>query len=167
MEILTDIASKIGFEWHLALTHLINFLIIFFLLVKFALPSIKKTISERTKKIEEGLKMREDADKIVEDANKTSLEINKLANKKAEDMFSKAENSAKEIVSAAHLNATSILQAADKEKEGAKMKGLQDAENLFTKDIANILAKVSANAFSTKVTADVNKDFISKVFKIN
>jgi F0F1-type ATP synthase membrane subunit b/b' len=50
MEILQDIGTKIGFDWRLALTHLINLLIIFFLLVKFALPAIKKTLIEELKK---------------------------------------------------------------------------------------------------------------------
>lgn len=86
MEILNDIASKIGFDWKLSLTHLINFSIIFFLLVRFALPGIKKTINERTKKIEEGLKMRLDADKIVESANTDYKKIVTDANQKAQDI---------------------------------------------------------------------------------
>jgi F0F1-type ATP synthase membrane subunit b/b' len=65
MEILTDIGNKIGFDWRLALTHLINLLIIFFLLVKYAFPAIKKAVDERTKKIQEGLKMRQELRKLV------------------------------------------------------------------------------------------------------
>lgn len=166
MEVLTEIASKIGFDWRLAIGHLVNLLIIFFLLVKFALPAIKKNIDERTKKIEEGLKMREDADAILDKANQDSLEINKNANKKAEETYSKAEKSAKDIVTSANQNAQSILQQAEKEKANAKEVGLKDAETIFTNEVASILAKVSTNAFSGKINADINKDFINKVFKI-
>jgi F-type H+-transporting ATPase subunit b len=166
MEILQDIGNKIGFDWRLALTSLINFLIIFFLLVKFALPAIKKTIDERTAKIKEGLRLREEADKIVTQAKSEGLEITKGANKKAEEIFSKAEISSKELVSAAHEKASTIVQEAEKQKEESKAKGLLEAENILQKDIAKILTKISANAFSGKVSAEANKDFIQKVFKL-
>lgn len=166
MEILQDIATKIGFEWHLAFTSLINFLIIFFLLVKFALPSIKKTIEERTKKIQEGLRMREEADKIVESANSEGLKITRDANRKAEEIFSKVETSAKEVLTDANSKASSIIALAEKEKQDAKEKGLKEAENILTKDIGKILSKISANAFSGKLTGETNSEFISKVFKM-
>lgn len=166
MEILTDIATKIGFDWKLALTHLINLLIIFFLLVKYALPAIKKTVEERTKKIEEGLRMRNEADKIVEKAKSESLDITKSANAKAEEVYTKAEKNSKEIISTANEKANSIIFSANKDKEEAKEKGLKDAENILLKDIPGILSKISTQAFSGKITGEVNKDFISKVFKI-
>lgn len=166
MEILTDIANKIGFDWKLSISHLINLLIIFFLLVKYALPAIKKTVEERNRKIEEGLRMRTDADIILDDAKKASQEIVKSANVKAQDVFLKAENNSKEIISNANEKANEIILSASREKEDAKEKGLRDAENILLKDMPNILAKVSANAFSQKINPDINKDFISKVFKI-
>lgn len=166
MEILQEIAHKIGFDWKLALTHLINLLIIFFLLARFALPTIKKVVNERTKKIEEGLRMREQADKIVENANLESQKIAKLANQKAEEIFVKAETSAKDIVTTANTKASEIVQLAEKEKTSAKEKGMKEAENILSKDISKILSKISANAFGDKISADVNNDFISKVFKM-
>lgn len=166
MEILQEIANKIGFDWKLALTHLINLLLIFFLLAKFALPSIKKVVAERTKKIQEGLKMREEADKIVDDANLESQKIAKSANQKAEEIYSKAESGAKEIVMSANTKASEIIQFAEQEKEKAKDKGLKEAENILSKDIPKILSKISSNAFGDKISADVNSDFVSKVFKM-
>lgn len=166
MEILQDIATKIGFDWRLAITHLINLSIIFFLLAKFALPSIKKVVNERTKKINEGLKMREDADKIVENANLESTKIAKSANQKAEEIYTKAENSAKDIISSANSKAGEIVQLAEKEKLDAKEKGLKEAENILNKDIPKILSKISAQAFSDKISANINSDFVSKVFKM-
>lgn len=167
MEILNDIASKIGFDWRLAITNLFNFLIIFFLLVKFALPAIKKTVAERTEKIKEGLRMRDEADKIIDSAKQVSKEIAIEANKKAENIISKTDISAKEILSQANTKATEIVQLASKEKEEAKQKGLNEAENILTKDISKILTKISLNAFSSKITPEVNNEFITKTFKEN
>jgi F-type H+-transporting ATPase subunit b len=167
MEILVDIASKIGFDWKLSITHLINFLIIFFLLVKFALPGIKKVIADRTKKIEEGLKMRYEADKIVESAKTDAKEISKIANQKAGEIISKADENAKNIISDSSEKGAEIIRLANTQKEEAKNSGLKEAENLLAKDISKILAKISATAFDSKLTADNNSDFVTKVFKQN
>ncbi len=167
MEILTDIANKIGFDWKLAITNLINFLIIFILLVKFALPAVKKAVEERTRKIKEGLAMRENADKIVEEANLESKEIAKQANQKAEGIISKSESSAKEIVLNANDKASEVIRNAELEKNEAKAKGLKEAEALLSKDISSILTKISTKAFGEKVNADNNSEFVSKVFKEN
>jgi F-type H+-transporting ATPase subunit b len=165
MEILNDIATKIGFDWRLALTHFINLMIIFFLLVKFALPAIKKTVDERTKKIKEGLRLRDEADKVVADAKSEAKNIVVEASKKAQDNISASETSAKNILSDASNKSAEIIRAANLEKEGAKQAGLKDAENVLGKDIGKILTKISSLAFSGKVSADANSEFVTKVFK--
>ena len=165
MEILTDIATKIGFDWKLAVTHTINLGLIFFLLVKFALPSIKKIIDERTAKIKEGLRMRDEADKIKLDAENVAKDINKMANTKAQEVISKSEVSAKNIVTDASAKSGEIIRLANLQKDEAKNAGLKDAENYVSKNIATILTKISAAAFDSKITAENNSDFVSKVFK--
>lgn len=165
MEILTDIATKIGFDWRLALTSLVNFLILFFLLVKFALPAIKKNIEERTAKIKEGLRMREEADKIVDQAKLDAKEINIAANQKSLDIISASENNAKNILTEANTKKSEIVRQAEELKDEAKNAGMKEAENLLKKDISKIITAISENAFSTKISTDLNSEFISKVFK--
>lgn len=165
MEILTEVATKIGFDWKLALTHTINLSIIFFLLAKFALPSIKKIIDERTAKIKEGLRMRDEADKIKHDAEIEAKDINIMANNKAQEVISKSEISAKNIITESNSKASEIIRLANMQKDEAKNAGMKDAENILSKNIASILTKISANAFDSKINADNNSDFIQKVFK--
>jgi F-type H+-transporting ATPase subunit b len=167
MEILQDIGTKIGFDWRLALTHLINLLIIFFLLVKFALPAIKKTVDERTRKIKEGLRLRDEADKVVADAKTEAKNIVIDASKKAQENISAGENAAKNILGEASNKSSEIIREANIEREGAKQAGLKDAENLLGKDLGKILTKVSELAFSGKVSAEANSEFVTKVFKEN
>jgi len=165
MEILQDIATKIGFDWKLALTHFINLLIIFFLLVKFALPAIKKVVDERTAKIKEGLRLRDEADKIVVEAKGDAKNILVEANKKAQENIGNADAVAKNTIADASTKSAEIVRAANLEKEGAKQAGLKDAENILGKDIGKILTSISNLAFSGKVSADANSEFVTKVFK--
>ncbi len=167
MEVLTEIGDKIGFDWKLSITHLINFLIIFFLLVKYALPALKRTIDERTAKIKEGLRMRDEADKIVISAEEQSKVITREANQKAEGIISKSEVNAKEIVLTASDKASEVIKKAQAEQDHAKEKGLKEAEGILSKDISSILTKIANSAFDGKITTENNSDFVSKVFKEN
>ncbi|MBU4369492.1 ATP synthase F0 subunit B, partial [Patescibacteria group bacterium] len=57
---LQRILGNLGFDWRMALANLVNFLIIFFVLKKYAFKPIKEKLEEREKKIKTGL---EDAEK--------------------------------------------------------------------------------------------------------
>lgn len=50
-----EILAKVGFDWRLALTNLVNFGLIVWLLAKFLWPSIAKAIGERQRIIDQGL----------------------------------------------------------------------------------------------------------------
>jgi F0F1-type ATP synthase membrane subunit b/b' len=165
MEILQDIATKIGFDWRLAITHLANLLIIFFLLVKLAFPAIKKVVDERTTRIKEGLRLRDEADKIVIDSKKEAENVLRSAKVKSQDNISNSESSAKNILNEASTKSAEIIRLANLERESSKDKGLKEAETLLSKDISRILTQISEKAFSGKVSADVNSDFVSNVFK--
>lgn len=165
MEVLYEVAHKIGFDWRLAITHFINFALIFVLLVKFALPGLRKTIEIRNKKIQEGLSLREDAKKLVQDAENESLEIRKQAAKDSESIISKGEKSAKDIVTNANEQASNTIRNANKEKEEAKDLGLKQAEELINKDIGSILAKISEKAFGENLTKENNSMFVRQTFK--
>jgi len=43
--------GKMGFDWHMALFNLVNFLILYFILKKYLFGSISATIAERQKKV--------------------------------------------------------------------------------------------------------------------
>ena len=63
---LIDTLAKVGFDWRLALTNLINFGLIVWLLAKFLWPSIAKAIGERQKIIDQGLTDAESAKERLE-----------------------------------------------------------------------------------------------------
>ena len=165
MEILHDIGNKIGFDWKLSITHLINFLILFFLLVKFALPNIKRTIDERTKKIKEGLQLQEESVKIFEDAKLESQKIISVAHTKQSEIVATADEAAKQILTKANEKQQEIIQQAEQVKSVSKEAGLKDAEKVFANSLPQVLKKISTAAFGDKLSAEVNDQFITKVLK--
>ena len=165
MEVLKEIGEKIGFDWQLAVIHFVNFAIIFFLLVRYAFPGIKRVIDERTQKIKEGLQLREDSEKLIEVSELEAKEIIKDSSHKASTIIEKAQLSATTIINTAQDKSKVIISEAQIEKENALQNGLHEAENLLKMDINKILSAISDQAFSKNLSERDNSEFVEKTFK--
>lgn len=102
---MNEILGKIGFEWQVALANLINFLIIFFVLKKFAFEPIGKMIRERREKIEKGIADAQKAEKDLANADAQKTEIIREARVSAERMVTGSQADGKEIVKEAQNKA--------------------------------------------------------------
>ncbi|MFZ2523216.1 MAG: ATP synthase F0 subunit B, partial [Minisyncoccia bacterium] len=102
---MLSILAKIGFDWQVALANLVNFIIIIFILRKFAFNPIKEVISKRQSIINTGLENAKiaETDRVMADELKKSTlsearlradEIISDANRKAEMILSKAKSDA-------------------------------------------------------------------------
>ncbi|NCC70103.1 ATP synthase F0 subunit B [bacterium] len=117
---LIEILSKVGFDWRMALSNLVSFLIVFFILKKYAFEPINKILKTRRSKIEEGLEnakiatenflkseenynlkiehAKKDSTLIIDKARKAGDEIIKNYTKQAEEKTVKIiEDARKEI----------------------------------------------------------------------
>jgi len=127
-----EIAKGVGFDWQIALANLVNFLIIFWLLRKFAFGPIKKVIDERREKIDKGLVDAETArgqllsaeqqsEEILKEARLGANEIMGEAKERSDDMIREAkknaEESADEIILSAKKKASMEIEQAEKELE--------------------------------------------------
>ncbi len=109
METLLGILGKIGFNWQIAVANLFNFLIILFVLNRYAFKPIGKIIDERKAKIDKGL----------EDANLAEAELT-LATEKKEVILAQAKQDADKIIAKSQKDGKELVQAA-KEKAGLEM----------------------------------------------
>lgn len=115
---MLEILGRIGFDWPVALANLINFIIIFLILKKFAFGPIQKIIAERQKKIDEGL---ENAQKAETDL----MMAEELKNKKLEEARVKAN----QIIGTAQTKSNVILDETKVKSEKIKEKILADGES--------------------------------------
>ena len=126
MDILASLQS-IGFDWKLAIAHVVNFLIVFALLKYFLFDSIAGTLSERRAKIKSGLAEAEEAkehkekaekhyEKRVDEATAEAQEILRSAREQGDKMIARAKNEAQS-------EADEIIENAQKkiEQERAEM----------------------------------------------
>ena len=161
---LAEILHKIGFDWRVALSHTVNIAIIFFLLVKFALPKIKATIEKRTEDIKQGLKNKEDSEEVLANAHTQAGEIKKTAQAEKVEIVSQAKTEAEVLVSKGSQEAQVIVESARKDFQTAKKEGYEAGESLFERKLAEILQVINNKAFAGAVSPEVESAFIKKVF---
>lgn len=122
-----EILNKIGFEWHVALANLVNFLIIFFVLKKFAFGPISKMIRERREKIEKGILDAQVAEKNLSVANMQKEDIIREAKDNAKNVIAQSQADGKDIVKVAKdkaiLEKEEILKQAKLDAEKEKKSG--------------------------------------------
>jgi F-type H+-transporting ATPase subunit b len=162
---LAEILHKIGFDWRVALSHTVNIAIIFFLLVKFALPKLQKVIDERTEKIKQGLRNKEESELVLASAQKEAGEITKSAQADKVQVLNSAKEEAYRFVQAGKSQADEIISSARKEMSSAKEDGYQAGVSAFENKVGDLLKIISQKAFQNQVTPEVESTFIKQTFK--
>ena len=102
-----DVLTNIGFDWQVALANFISFLLIFWILKKFAFGPIGKILDERKKMIEEG----------VSKAEQSETEL-LVAQQKAEETLKTARAEANQIVARAKENGDDLVARAEQDAQG-------------------------------------------------
>lgn len=119
---IMKILGNIGFDWPVALANFFNFLIIFFILKKFAFKPIQKIIAERQARIAEGLAYA----------------------KEAETARTMAEEEKRRITAAARAEANEIVGDAKKKAVALIAKGKEDAALAAEQVMADSRGKMAA-----------------------
>lgn len=148
METIIEILSKIGFDWRMALANLVNFLIIFWLLKRYAFAPIKKVLSERREKIDQGL----------EDAQKAQTELT-MAKQTSEQELAHARQKAQEIIAQAHEQGKEMLVKAESDTQAKVDKLVSDARGVIAKE------KQAMEADIEEKTVTIALEVSSKIIK--
>lgn len=159
---MLEILGKIGFDWQVALANLVNFIIIFFVLRKFAWGPIQKVIKERQDKIDKGL----------EDAEKARTDL-LMAEQVKTTKIKEAKEEANEIVGSAQGKADAILEKNKNEaillKEGIIKDGQKviDEKTLainkeVEKQTAQLILQGVEKVLKENMTVEMQKSYIEK-----
>jgi F-type H+-transporting ATPase subunit b len=162
---LSEILHKIGFDFQLAFFHTINFLIVFFILVKFAFPKLQKAISERTKKIKAGLKNFEDSQELLNQSKISAQKIISEGESEKRQILESAEDLKKQKLKSVEESYFSILEKAKVDSEILKNESYNKGADLLQEKLPNIFQIITQKAFSDKVTPSIQAEFIKKVFQ--
>lgn len=165
MQNIFEILGKIGFDWQVALANLVNFLVIFFILKRFAFKPIKKIIQERQNKINQGL----------ENAQKAESDL-MMADVKRDEIVKHAENNASLIIAEAAKHGEEVMDRAEKKAQQEAIKIMAQAaktneqefqkmqKELKEKSI-NLVLRSTEKLLMEKMNDDKNEEYIKKLLK--
>ncbi len=162
---MLEVLGKIGFDWQVALANLVNFIVIFFVLRKFAWGPIQKVISERQSKIDQGL---EDAER----AKGELLMAEEIKSKKIDE--AKAE--ANRAIGDAQNKADGIMASAKEESLAMRESILKEAENdaaikknsvygEVEKEFGNLVLAGMEKVLKENMNPEMQKSYIEKSLK--
>lgn len=147
MEKILQILGGIGFEWHIALANLVNFLIIFYFLNRFIFKKIGNVVSEREKRIQDGIDNATYAENALLSATEEKNEIIKVAHVEANNIVISARKKSDEVildsVKKAEGKANEVLRQAALEVDRNRVKMEEEMKiktvELITSGIRTIL----------------------------
>jgi len=156
-----EILGNLGFDWRVALANLANFLIIIWILKRFAFKPIAKIIKDREDKIKKGL----------EDAEKSATEL-QMAKQTSEKTALEARSEANRIIAVAQKESEKILaEAKVMQEEQAKQtiaktdKLIQQEKQKMIQDIKQEVAGLVISATEKFIKEDLTQEKQEKIIK--
>lgn len=148
-----DLIKNFGIQPTLLIAQVVNFLIILWLLQKFAFKPIMKMLSDRKKTITESMKNADDARKALEDAVEEEKKILKKAQTEAQTILADARKQADDTIAASRDEAKVQVEhmLAD-----AKSKMEQDSRET-EKRLALSAAKLAVDMLEKSLTGVFNE----------
>ncbi|MFZ1655020.1 MAG: F0F1 ATP synthase subunit B [Candidatus Moraniibacteriota bacterium] len=91
-----EVLAKLGIDWKLLIAQAVNFVVLLWVLRRYAYRPILRALEARTKKIEQGLQDAAQSQKKLQAVVEEEKQIMAAAREEARDILLKAETSAKE-----------------------------------------------------------------------
>ena len=157
---ISKIISDFGISWPFFLAQVVNFVVVAFVLWKFAFKPVLATLDERQAKIAAGLKYAEEMKAKLEATQQESAAILKKASVEASRLIDEARKSAKEFVDKQSLEASTksadILAKGQQALELEHKKMLADARSEIARLVVVTTERVLAKKLSDADRAAYN-----------
>lgn len=160
-----ELLKTFGIDPVLLLAQAVNFLIILWLLKKFAYKPIFEMLKKRQQLIAEGVKNAEDSSKTLEKALEEEKAILKKAQSEAQEILSESQKQASETLaeaeSSAKVRVEKILDEAKKEIE----RQTAETEKRLATHTAQIAVELLEKSLTGMIDTKTQKEVVAKAVK--
>lgn len=137
-----EVLAKLGIDWKLLIAQAVNFIVLLWVLRRYAYQPILKALEARTKKIEQGLKDAASSQERLQKVVEEEKQVMAAAREEAHDILIKAEAGAKE-------RDARMLQ----ETKGKIDKMITDADAHLAEEKARLVREAKAEISGLVITA--------------
>jgi len=158
-----QILTSLGFDWRVALANLVNFLIIIWILKRFAFKPIEQKINERENKIKKGIEDAERSAAELQMAKQISEKIALETRNEANKIIAAAQKESEGIISEGKLwqeeQAKQIMAKADKSIQQEKQKMFYDLKG----EVADLVISVVGKFIKEDLTKNKQEEIIKRL----
>ncbi len=157
-----DLFGVLGIDWRLLILQTIAFLIMFWVLKKFAYPPLTRALDERQSTIEAGLKAAKDAEVRAEESKD---EIEKLladARTQASEIMATAKNEATTTIETAEEKAKTKAQRVLDQAHEQVQQDIAAARTALRKDTIDLVALATEKVVREKINSTEDKKLVKK-----
>ena len=144
---MQSLLNSLGLDFTIFFSQLVNFIILYVLLKKFALEKLLRSINKRQEMIADGVRNAQNAKLVLVQVKTQQEEIISDARDKAREILAQARQDAKlqteKITAAAGVKAEQLLADAHEQIQTEKQKMLLEVKNELADIIAIGVAKVA------------------------
>jgi F-type H+-transporting ATPase subunit b len=159
---MQELLTNLGIDWKLLVAQIINFLVLLFVLWKFAYGPIVAMLEKRQKKIEQGLKDAEKSHKKLLESAEKEKEVLRQARTEAKEIVEKAkeqaERSRSEMAVEAKTQAEKIISNAKLEIEREKEKTISEIKA----EIGGLVVAATEKVIGEKIDEKKDKKLIEE-----
>jgi F-type H+-transporting ATPase subunit b len=160
-----QILANLGFDWRIALANLVNFLVIVFILTKFAFKPIEKTVKEREDKIKKGIEDAERSTTELQMSKQTSEKLVLEAGKEANRIIASAQKESEKIIAEGKLlqedQAKQILAKANKVIQQERQSMMQDLK----KEVVDLVIMATGKFVKEDMTKEKQEEIVKRLIK--
>ena len=166
-DLANTLVYKFGWKGWMFLAQCINFVIVAFVLKKFAFGPIGKMLGERRERIAAGEAKLAKIEQDLADSEKRTAEAIDAANSKAKEMIAEAQESGARITEEktqeAIASAQNILAKAEDAAKSERAQMVKELKSDFGKLVATATATVSGKVLTDADHATINEDAIATI----
>jgi F-type H+-transporting ATPase subunit b len=155
-----EILEKLGIDWKLLLAQAVNFIVLFFVLRRYAYKPMLDFLEKRSERIEQGIKDAEAAKGKLSEMEVKEKEVLSAARNEARDIVAAAEESAKrrdaERFAETESRVKSALEDAERKIAEEKRRIMDEAKS----EIASLVSLSVEKVLQEKINATADKKII-------
>ena len=159
---MLDTLHNLGVDWRLILIQSVNFIVVAFLLYRFAFKPVLRTMDERQQKIADGLQYAEEMKEKLAEAERKQQEILRKAQQDAQQVVAEARSSAKDFydrqTQEAAAKVEQMLERGRQANELEHQKMLAD----LRQEVARLVVQTSAKVLDKELSASERTNLNSR-----
>ncbi len=165
--VITQLTEKFGISWPLFIAQVVNFIIVLFVLKKFAFGPIQAMLEQRKNRISEGEeKLKRIETQLAESEERTAAaidEANSTAKRLIEEAKDSAANLSEQKTQEAIASAQGILQKAEDAAKSERTQMVAELKQDFGRLVAATTASVTGKVLNDDDNKRINEEAVASI----